>query len=358
MIDRIKGGIEPQDVKEIRKGSIELLKEDKIMNPKNKPVVSFHRLKRQFVFDVAVPRCLFGNNLAEATDEDLDKIVLEIQEAFERNGLELPKEAIYNAKIYYLEYGKNIILPIDICLLALFKRLGKCLTKGYNAPEFHHYRKGRQDGYKVGVSNAGKDIGFYDKTNKEIVSKSKHNNLNKEIYCNLLKEGKQVLRYEVSFYGSSAVNSYLSKFKKCNWKFTLRDVWDSKLAYQVLVSCLGDVVNNLPPAGRSKETELRQIDQAIKQGVSASDILQYTGLTSLERRHGAYTIKEIFNPIEKRYGGQKARYGQYTEAKNKQKELSGYFKPRREYLIKRIVRTVNNFRPIRVDDKTNEVIDD
>lgn len=358
MIDRMKGGIEPQDVKEIWTGSIELLKEDKIMNPKNKPVVYYHRQKHQFVFDVSVPRCLFGNNLAEATEADLDKIVLEIQEAFRYKGLDVSKEAIYNAGIYYLEYGKNIVLPINVCLLALFKRLGKCLTKGYDAPEFHHYRKGRQDGYKVGVSNAGKDIGFYDKTNKEIVSKSKHNHLNKEIYCNLLKGGKQVLRYEVSFYGSSAVNSYLSKFKKCNWKFTLRDVWDSKLAHQVLVSCLGDVVNNLPPAGCSKETELRQINQAIKQGVSASDILQYAGLTSLERRHGAYTIKEIFNPVEKRCGGQKAQYGQYTEAKKKQKELSGYFKPRREYLIKRIVRTVNNFRPIRVDDKTNEVIED
>jgi len=358
MIDRMKGGIEPQDVKEIWTGSIELLKDDKIMNPKNKPVVSFHRLKRQFVFDVAVPRCLFGNNLAEATEADLDKIVLKIQEAFRYKGLEVPKEAIYNAGIYYLEYGKNIILPINVCLLALFNRLGKCLTKGYNEPAFHHYRKGRRDGYKVGVSNEGKDIGFYDKTNKEIVSKSKHNHLNKEIYCNLLKHGEQVLRFEVSFYSSDSIKNALSKFKKCDGKFTLRDVWNRQLAQAVLVNALNEVVENLPPAGRSKEMELRQIAQAMEHGISVSDIAHYKGMEALERRHGAYTIKEIFNPIEKRYGGQKAQYGQYITAKEKQAKLSGYFKPRREYLIRKIIQTVNNFRPIRVDDKTNEVIEE
>ncbi len=358
MIDRIKGGIRKEYVTERWAGSIELLKDDKIMNPKNKPVVYFHRLKQQFVFDVVVPRCLFENNLAEATDEDLDEIVFKIQEAFRYKGLEVPKEAIYNAGIYYLEYGKNIILPINVCLLALFNRLGKCLTKGYNEPEFHHYRKGRRDGYKVGVSLESRDVGFYDKTTKELVGKSKYNNTNKEVYCNLLQKRKQVLRYEASFYGSASVKSNLSKFKKCDGKFTLRDVWDGKLAQEVLVSALNEVVDNLPPAGRSKETELRQIDQAIKQGVSASDILQYAGLTSLERRHGAYTIKELFNPIEKRYGGRKAQYGQYITAKEKQAKLNEHFKPRREYLIKKIIRTVNNFRPIRVDKETNEVIED
>ena len=47
MIDRMKGGIEPQDVRERWTGSIELLKEDQIMNPKNKPVVYYHRQKHQ-----------------------------------------------------------------------------------------------------------------------------------------------------------------------------------------------------------------------------------------------------------------------------------------------------------------------
>lgn len=357
MIDRMKGGIEPQDVKEIWTGSIELLKEDQIMNPKNKPVVYYHRQKHQFVFDVAVPRCLFGNNLAEATEADLDKIVLEIQEAFRYKGLDVSKEAIYNAGIYYLEYGKNIILPINVCLLALFKRLGKCLTKGYNEPSFHHYRKGRREGYKVGISLESRDVGFYDKTTKELVSKSKHNNSNKEVYCNLLQKQKQVLRYEASFYGSASVKSNLSKFKKCDGKFTLRDVWDSKLAQAILVSALNEVVDNLPPAGHSKEMELREIAQAIEQGVSVSDIAHYKGMEALERRHGATTIKELFNPIAKRYDGQRAQYGQYTTAKGKQAELSKYFKPRREYLIKKIIRTVNNFKPIRVNGKTNELIE-
>ena len=70
MIDRIKGGIEPENVKEMWPGAIESLKAQRIKNPHHKPVVSYHSKKQQVVFDVAAPRCLFGNNLAEATDAE------------------------------------------------------------------------------------------------------------------------------------------------------------------------------------------------------------------------------------------------------------------------------------------------
>ncbi|WP_428049870.1 hypothetical protein [Candidatus Avelusimicrobium caledoniensis] len=358
MIDRMKGGIEEEDVKEMWSGSAEDIKQSKATNPKNKPSVFYHHQKKQYVFDVAVPRCLFENNLEEATDTDLGLIVSEIQAAFARKGLMVSKKAIENAGIFYLEYGKNIILPVECCLLALFKRLGKCLTKGYNAPEFHHYRKGRRDGYKASVSNEGRDVGFYDKTTKEIVGKGYFNKTNRNIYTTLLANGKQVLRYEVTFYGSPAVKHYLSKFKRCEQKFTLQDVWDSNLIQQVLVSALKEVVDNLPPAGCSKETELKQIAHAIKQGVSVNDIAQYTGLETLERRHGAYTIKELFNPIEKRYNSQKAQYNQYADAKKKQARLGDYFKGRKDYVVRKIVRVVQNFKPLRLDYRSNRMMED
>lgn len=37
MIDRIKGGIEPENVKELWPGAIEALKAQRIKNPHNKP---------------------------------------------------------------------------------------------------------------------------------------------------------------------------------------------------------------------------------------------------------------------------------------------------------------------------------
>ena len=347
MIDRIKGGIEPENVKEMWPGAIEALKAQRIKNPHNKPVVSYHSKKQQVVFDVAAPRCLFGNNLAEATDADLDELVTAIQCEFTRNGVDVPKEAIYNAQIYYLEYGKNIILPITTSMIAFFKRLEKGLTKGYNALEFHHYRKGRRDGYKVGISLDSRDIAFYDKTTKE----------NKEIYCKLLDQGKQVLRYEATFYNSPSVNANLSKFKRCSGKFTLREVWDSKLARELLVSFSNEVLNNLPPAGCSKEAELRQIKEAIRGGFSTSDILLYKGLENLEKKLGANTVKELFNPIEERYAGGKKQYMQYSSAKKKQEKLAAYFKPRRAQTIRKIKRSIKDFKPIRVDMRTKEIID-
>lgn len=347
MIDRIKGGIEPENVKELWPGAIEALKAQRIKNPHNKPVVSYHSKKQQVVFDVAAPRYLFGNNLAEATDADLDELVAAIQYEFTRNGLDVSKEAIYNAQIYYLEYGKNIILPITTSMTALFKRFGKGFTKGYNALEFHHYRKDRRDGYKVGISLDNRDIAFYDKTTKE----------NKEIYCKLLEQGKKVLRYEATFYNSLSVNTNLSKFKQCGGKFTLREVWDSKLARELLVSFSNEVLNNLPPAGCSKETELRQIKEAIRGGVSIRDILIYKGLENLEKKLGANTVKEMFNPIEERYAGRKKQYMQYGAVKTKQEKLGEYFKTRRDQTIRKIKRTINDFKPIRVDMRTKEIID-
>lgn len=347
MIDRIKGGIEPENVKEMWPGAIESLKAQRIKNPHNKPVVSYHSKKQQVVFDVAAPRYLFGNNLAEATDADLDELVAAIQCEFTRNGVDVPKEAIYNAQIYYLEYGKNIILPITTSMTALFKRFGKGFTKGYNALEFHHYRKDRRDGYKVGISLDNRDIAFYDKTTKE----------NKEIYCKLLEQGKKVLRYEATFYNSLSVNTNLSKFKQCRGKFTLREVWDSKLARELLVSFSNEVLNNLPPAGYAKETELRQIKEAIRGGVSIRDILIYKGLETLEKKLGANTVKEIANPVEKRYAGEKKQYMQYGAVKKKQEKLGEYFKTRRDQTIRKIKRTIKDFKPIRVDMRTKEIID-
>ncbi len=357
MIDRIKGGIEPENVKEMWPGAIESLKAQRIKNPHNKPVVSYHSKKQQVVFDVAAPRYLFGNNLAEATDGDLDELVAAIQYEFTRNGLDVSKEAIYNAQIYYLEYGKNIILPITTSMTALFKRFGKGFTKGYNALEFHHYRKDRRDGYKVGISLDNRDIAFYDKTTKEIFGKSLYNKENKEIYCKLLEQGKKVLRYEVTFYNSPSVKANLSKFKQCGGKFTLREVWDSKLARELLVSFSSEVLNNLPPAGYAKETELRQIKEAIRGGFSTSDILIYKGLENLEKKLGANTVKEMFNPVEKRYAGEKKQYMQYGAVKKKQEKLGEYFKTRRDQTIRKIKRTIKDFKPIRVDMRTKEIID-
>lgn len=189
------------------------------------------------------------------------------------------------------------------------------------------------------------------------MGKSLYNKENKEIYCKLLEKGKQVLRYEATFYNSPSVKANLSKFKQCSGKFTLREVWDSKLARELLVSFSNEVLNNLPPAGCSKEAELRQIKEAIRGGFSTSDILIYKGLENLEKKLGANTVKELFNPIEERYAGGKKQYMQYGAAKNKQEKLAEYFKSKWDQTIRKIKRTINDFKPIRVDMRTKEIID-
>ena len=116
-------------------------------------------------------------------------------------------------------------------------------------------------------------------------------------------------------------------------------------------------VNQLTPAGCSKEAELRQIKEAIRGGVSISNILIYKGLESLEKKLGANTVKEMFNPIEERYAGGKKQYMQYSAAKNKQEKLAEYVKTKRDQTIRKIKRTIKDFKPIRVDMRTQEIID-
>ena len=286
MIDRMKGSIEIAEVKELRVGGISAVmwgNSENTKNPKNSPVVYFHNKMKQFVFDVAVPRALFSNNLEEAKDEDLERMLLIIQEAFNNKGLGISLESIANSNIYYVEYGKNIILPLKYCLAALFNRLNKCLVKGFNHLEYRQYIKDGIRGCKLGIVNDGRDISFYDKTSKEIVGKSPYNAKNKCLYEKLLSERKRVLRYEITFYRTEAIKRYLSKFKKINGGFRLKDIWDSHLINQVLVSYWNEIEDNLPASMCPKEKELRQLDKVLKEGVPFSDAVMYKGLEYYEK---------------------------------------------------------------------------
>ena len=80
-------------------------------------------------------------------------------------------------------------------------------------------------------------------------------------------------------------------------------------------------------------------------------------MENLEKKLGANTVKELFNPIEERYAGGKKQYMQYSDAKKKQEKLTEYFKPRRAQTIRKIKRTIKDFKPIRVDMRTKEIID-
>lgn len=359
MIDRMKGSIEIAEVKELRVGSISAVmwgNSENTKNPKNSPVVYFHNKMKQFVFDVAVPRALFGNNLEEAKDEDLERMLLIIQEAFNNKGLGISLESIANSNIYYVEYGKNIILPLKYCLAALFNRLNKCLVKGFNHLEYRQYIEDGIRGYKLGIVNDGRDISFYDKTSKEIVGKSPYNAKNKCLYEKLLSERKRVLRYEITFYRTEAIKRYLSKFKKINGGFRLKDIWDSHLINQVLVSYWNEIEDNLPASMCPKEKELRQLDKALKEGVPLADAVMYKGLEYYEQQYGATVIKQLCNPIEARYKGNKSKAMQYNALKKKQKNLKTKFDIQKEYVLTKVGNAIKQFNPIRLDSTKQEAL--
>lgn len=344
MIDRVKGGIDIEEVKELKEGAIKSCYVDKPENPKSKPVVYFHHNKGQFVFDVNVPRCLFQNNLEEACNDDLPLLIKAIQDAFRLRDLEVSEEVIRTATIWYLEYGKNIIREgeIQTCL----SLISNGLAKGQNTKKIQIYSESGCSGYKIGFKNKGRDVAFYDKTTKELVSKKHFNSYNKALYKKMQDEGKNIIRYEITFYSAKSVNQNLGKLVNKKENLTLQDVWNSTLAQKVLIYYWEDIKKTIPQEISDKDILKKQIIEARANKLPLKEIFQAVGINYCESILGATETKDICIPIETRIGGQKAQYSQYTTVKNKQEKWKEVYDIPANPFLENITQNLVTFSPI------------
>lgn len=304
------------------------------------------------MIDVCIPKTLFGNSLEEVTREDLDKLVQRLQEeAEDQYGIFISQDSLFHAEIWYLEYRKNVILPIRYCLFNLLDKIALC--SGWRTQDLtkvkYISREGNK-GYKVALHTDDYEICFYDKTTAAIFNGTGQD---KEIFRSLFKQGFQVLSYEVKLFNKSAITRKLKPHKPLH-SFTLQDVCDQGLAQQVLWSHWEEIEKTIPMVRLSTAQLQKSIYQASLNGGSMKDILLKWGVDELERKFGSTRLKHLLVPTGSKMGN-KRRENQYAALKKKRQALKSLFKNRKEYIVQKISSYLKEFKPIRYDHQTGDI---
>lgn len=347
LIDRTRIAIPEAEIKELRPCALACL-DTTYKNPTNKPVIAY-----KFgcvVFDLSIPRALFDNTIEEAKDEDWDKIVNYIQKHGLSKGLIIEKTSIASAGIWYLEIGKNILIPIRYCLDSLLKKIAKCLAKRKDRIQRKQFvNETGYQGSKTAILINKRDIGFYDKTAKELSNTAAYNKSNRVLLRWLLKEGWKVLRYEVKLCRSDAIKQAL---RTCEIGFTFSDVWHNQADRKLLKYFFEPIEQTVPPAKSRKEILMKQIHTARLKKVSIRDICIKVGLDTLEREFGATTLKNAFVRWEDKIQGKKTEMA-YIALRNKRKAINKHFKDKKEYVIDRIKKFITELEPIRINKEAD-----
>ena len=181
-IDRIKIAVKLEDVEELKYGALGKVWDGR-KYPTDRPIFSYRHSWGILLVDMSVPRSLFNNTLEEATAEDMGRMVTHIQVYARERGLYIPTGAILYADVWYLEIGKNIILANKYSLYNVLLKLGKCLAKRKNwVGKVWYYSNVGNMGLKVCLRNKEREVCFYDKTTKELVSGGKYKKENQVIF--------------------------------------------------------------------------------------------------------------------------------------------------------------------------------
>lgn len=349
LIDRVRISIPETEIQELRPRAIVNI-DTTYKNPTNKPVIAYKFAS--VVFDMNIPRALFDNTIEEAKIEDWDKIVNYIQKYGCLNGLNIEEKSIANARIWYLEIGKNILIPNRYCIYNLLKKIAKCLVKRMEKIQTKQFvNEIGSQGSKTAILINKRDIGFYDKTAKELSNTATYNKSNRILLKWLLEEGWKVLRYEVKLCCSDMIKQAL---RSCKIGFTFSDVWHNQADKKLLKYFFEPIEQTVPPAKSKKEILMKQIRTARIENISMRDICIKVGLDTLEREFGATTLKNAFIGWEDKIKGKKAEMA-YIALRNKRKAINKHFKEKKEYVINRIKKVITELEPIRINKETGDI---
>ena len=347
--DRTKIAIEEIAVTETKQYALQNLYDGR-KNPTDVPVIM--RRNGYIVIDMSVPRALFGNTLEEPKLEDWDTIVAYIKRQLQYKFLFVQEKDIESAAIWYLELGKNILIPAKYCMYSLISKLGRSLTKYKTTLQRKQYvNETGYKGSKTAILTDKRDVGFYDKTTKELANGAYHNRKNKNMFAWLLEQGWQVLRYEVKMCNAATVKQTLRSFGVSP---TFKAVWWSQIDNRFLAHWFEPIKQTLPPTKPKKESLMKQIHAARKANVSLNDICAKIGMDELERTFGATALKAAFITAEDKVKGKKSEVA-YGALRKKRKATNRYFKDKKEYVTRHIENAITQPIPIRVNMETGEI---
>ena len=345
--DRVKFAIPIAEIKEAREYAIKNLNNDAYKkNPTNKPIFRCFFNEQVVMVDVCVSKMLFHNNLEEAAESDFDLFISKIQGYAYAKGLIISKNTMAHAAVWYLEYGKNILLPNKYSMPLILTKLRAALDKKGNTYEVAKYSsKVGNKGFSVSLLTEGKKSIIYDKTTKEIYASKDPKN--KTVYQQLLMSELQVLRIEIKYFHSADVKkAFSTKLRKAN--ITLADIWNGNLAHNTIQDWWEGILANIPHRYSRKSQIMKYLNQTVENNVSIQDTLIIYAFNDLIAKFGSIALKQMLMPIRTKLYS-KARQQQYSAIQKKIKKYQDIFSNGKNCVISKITEYINNFIAIRLE---------
>lgn len=344
--DRVKVAVPVSEVKERLENTINNLNSKFYKaNPTTKPIFHYNYKEKVVFIDVCVSKMLFHNNLEEAIEADFNLFVDKIKHYAYENGLIISEESIKNASVWYLEYGKNILLDKKYSINAILSRLGKALDKkGQTYEASKYYSNIGNNGFSVALHTQNKKSIFYDKTTKEIYASK--NQENKNIYKQILDKNLQVLRVELKFLKKASVKENICKrLKKTD--ITLIDIWNSNLAQSIIKDFWQETLYNMPQKIIKQDQLIKYFNRAVEEGLSIQETLLLYAYNDLVNKLGYSLSKRMFIPIKTKLSS-KARQQQYSALRKKYRKNKHLFSIKKDYANNKITEYIENFIAIRL----------
>jgi hypothetical protein len=356
-MDRIKIAVPVKAVTPLQEDAIEVLTGNKRTGPRIHPVFRNYSWCGYIVIDVCVPKSLFHNSLEEHRDKCLDCLVEFLVIEAQKKNLRISHDAIRFADVWYLEYGKNIVIPKRYSIHACLDKIALALAGQHQTLSQVEYdyktdKRIGNKGYQVGFYTKEYEVYAYDKTTQAMSEKSTGND--KEVYRMLLdKHNLQVLRLEVKFFERKNIKKHLGKLKYIH-DFTLFDLFNSSFEQRVLKHFWAEVETSLPRVKYSKAKLIKQIDAAAKNNVSINDIIFKVGMDSLEHSLGRTKLKQLLVPTSAKTKSN-ARKVQHGDFLKKRAEIQKKFKTKKFYIASKITQYLNEFKPIWIDKENDDI---
>ena len=315
-------------------------------NPGKSPVLHYRWANKVLLFDVCVSETLFGNSFEEHNEQDINQFADCVRRYAKRKyHLAFSNQDVKNAQCWYLEYGKNIVLPVKYNQEVLLQQIGRCLAKGAQTlTNVKYYSSVGSFGREVALYTQSYEQSFYNKTAKELFIGCKQN---KTLFAVLLKKGHQVLRFEVKFFKHRFIHAALTKFKPGIHTFTLQDVWNLQLEKDYLLFKWKQIAGTIHYGSYSSASLEKAIYQAIQMNVPLKDIIYKVGLMELHKKFGATGLKRILCPTLLNPQTQK-NTNQFATVKKQSQRLRGLFPYQKTYIVQRVSDTLERFIPIRI----------
>lgn len=167
----------------------------------------------QLTIEFSAPKILFNNNVDEIEEKDLENLVITLQSRLHEMGIETTYEAIRGAKVYKLDFSKNILLTSYETVSNATRTISK-----FDIPKRLKIYSDRfqNEGNALRIYNTQQQIVIYDKVKDAFKNKAEAEDKERTGYQqNLLKAIQsthspiEILRLEIRILNRTKLNSLL-----------------------------------------------------------------------------------------------------------------------------------------------------